>query len=428
MRTINKGLAASGLVLILVAGLSAPALAQSAGDIDFGDDSSQWANDGECDDPRFAGEGMASELVDADLARDATDCRTLFEAGSITLTAPDTGDSADISAIDFGDDTSDWARDGECDDPRFAGSAMAIELEDIDIGRDATDCRAAYEAGNITLVGESDPAMLGDIDFGDDTSEWANDLECDDPRFAGDGMASELSDTNILRDATDCRQAYEDGTITLADPDAPPVTAPVTTVPASMLEQIAARIDFGDDSGTWANDGECDDPDFTGPGVVTDPIDADRLHDASDCRAAFLAGTATLKSTVGAVGAFDYGSDTSEWANDGQCDDWRFTGPGMAKKLSSTDVMADATDCQNLEANGEVSIKPVYMPDYVLGAPYDSSGVVFGDNSSSYADDDICDDPRFEGPGTATTLLDSDSERDAADCRALFEAGKITLR
>ncbi|GAB5427280.1 MAG: hypothetical protein Devi2KO_07390 [Devosia indica] len=428
MRTINKGLAASGLVLILVAGLSAPALAQSAGDIDFGDDSSQWTNDGECDDPRFAGEGMASELVDADLARDATDCRTLFEAGSITLTAPDTGDSADISAIDFGDDTSDWARDGECDDPRFAGSAMAIELEDIDIGRDATDCRAAYEAGNITLVGESDPAMLGDIDFGDDTSEWANDLECDDPRFAGDGMASELSDTNILRDATDCRQAYEDGTITLADPNAPPVTAPVTTVPASMLEQIAARIDFGDDSGTWANDGECDDPDFTGPGVVTDPIDADRLHDASDCRAAFLAGTATLKSTAGAVGAFDYGSDTSEWANDGQCDDWRFTGPGMAKKLSSTDVMADATDCQNLEANGEVSIKPVYMPDYVLGAPYDSSGVVFGDNSSSYADDDICDDPRFEGPGTATTLLDSDSERDAADCRALFEAGKITLR
>ncbi|MBB4052481.1 hypothetical protein GGR20_002124 [Devosia subaequoris] len=424
MCTINKGLAASSLVLILVAALSAPALAQSSDEIDFGDDSSEWANDGECDDPRFAGTGMAVELEDRDVARDATDCRTLYDAGSITLATPDTGDSADVSAIDFGDDTSDWARDGECDDPRFAGSAMAVELEDIDIGRDATDCRTAYEAGNITLVGDGDPAMIGDIDFGDDTSEWANDLECDDPRFAGDGMASELSDTNILRDASDCRLAYEDGTITLVDPDA----TPVTTVPASMLEQIAARIDFGDDSGTWANDGECDDPDFTGPGVVTDPIDADRLHDASDCRAAFLAGTATLKSTAGAVGAFDYGSDTSKWANDGQCDDWRFTGPGMAKKLNSTDVMADASDCQALEANGEVSIKPVYRPDYVLGAPYDSTGVVFGDNSSSYADDDICDDPRFEGPGAATTLLDSDSERDADDCRALFEAGKITLR
>ena len=426
MRTINKGLAASSLVLILVAGLSAPALAQSAADIDFGDDSSEWANDGECDDPRFVGDGMASELVDADLARDATDCRTLFEAGSIALTAPDTGDSADISAIDFGDDSSDWARDGECDDPRFAGSAMAIELEDIDIGRDATDCRTAYEAGSITLVGEGDPAMVADIDFGDDTSEWANDLECDDPRFAGAGMASELEDINIRRDATDCRTAFEDGTITLAEAATDP--APVTTVPASMLEQIAARIDFGDDSGSWANDGECDDPDFVGPGVAGQTLDADRLHDASDCRAAFLAGTATLKSTAGAISAFDYGSDTSEWANDGQCDDWRFTGPGMAKKLSSSDVMADASDCQALEANGEISIKPVFTPDYVLGAPYDSSGVAFGDNTSSYADDEICDDPRFEGPGAASTLLDSDLERDAEDCRALFEAGQITLR
>ena len=426
MRTINKGLAASSLVLILVAGLSAPALAQSADAIDFGDDSSEWANDGECDDPRFAGDGMAGELVDADLARDATDCRTLFEAGSITLTAPDTGDSADISAIDFGDDTSDWARDGECDDPRFAGSAMAIELEDIDIGRDATDCRTAYEAGSITLVGEGDPAMLADIDFGDDTSEWANDLECDDPRFDGQGMAGQLEDINIGRDATDCRAAYEDGTITLAEAATDP--APVTTVPASTLEQIAARIDFGDDSATWANDGECDDPDFTGPGVVTDPIDADRLRDASDCRAAFVAGTATLKSTSGAIGTFDYGSDTSEWANDGQCDDWRFTGPGMAKKLSSNDVMGDASDCRALEADGEISIKPVFTPDYSLGAPYDGAGVSFGDNTSSYADDDICDDPRFEGPGAASTLLDSDRERDAADCRALFEAGEITLR
>ncbi|WP_375599035.1 hypothetical protein [Devosia sp. Naph2] len=426
MRASKKTMGASGLVLVLLAGLSAPALAQSAEDIDFGDDSSEWANDGECDDPRFTGTGMAAELVDTDLARDATDCRTLLEAGSITLAEPDTGDSADISAIDFGDDTSDWARDGECDDPRFVGSAMAVELEDVDIGRDATDCRTAYEAGSITLVGDGDPAMMADIDFGDDTSEWANDLECDDPRFAGAGMASELDDINTGRDATDCRTAYEDGTITLAE--AATDAAPVTAVSASVLEQIAARIDFGDDSSTWANDGECDDPDFTGPGVAGETLDSDRLHDASDCRAAFLAGTATLKSSGGPGVAFDYGSDTSEWANDGQCDDWRFTGPGMAKKLSGSDVMGDATDCQALEANGEISIKPVFAPDYVLGAPYDSAGVSFGDNSSSYADDGICDDPRFEGPGVASTLLDSDLERDAADCRALFEAGKITLR
>lgn len=359
MRAIGKRLGATGLTLILFAGLTAPALSQTTTDIDFGDDTSEWAND------------------------------------------------------------------GECDDPRFAGAAMATELEDIDIGRDATDCRTAYEAGTITLVGDGDPTMQADIDFGDDSSEWAKDLECDDPRFVGAGMASELEDVNIMRDASDCRQAFEDGTITLADA----TTAPVSTVSASTLEQIAARIDFGDDTSSWANDGECDDPDFTGPGVAGETLDADRLHDASDCRAAFLAGTATLKGSGGvAVSQFDYGSDSSEWANDGQCDDWRFTGAGMAKKLSSADVMADASDCRALEASGDIAIKPVFTPDYVLGAPYDSSGVSFGDNSSSYADDDICDDPRFEGPGSASTLLDSDLEHDAADCQALFEAGQITLR
>ena len=32
---------------------------------DFGDNTSQWANDGECDDPRFEGEGAAETLLDA---------------------------------------------------------------------------------------------------------------------------------------------------------------------------------------------------------------------------------------------------------------------------------------------------------------------------------------------------------------------------
>lgn len=496
MRAFSRRLGALSVSLILAAGISVPAYAQASTDIDFGDDTSQWANDGECDDPRFAGSGaaaeleeadrgkdatdcraayeagavtlaegaevagdppvgptaeidfgddssewskdgecddlrftgtgMAAELEDVDVGRDATDCRTLFEAGSITLAAADSGDAADSSAIDFGDDSSTWSKDGECDDPRFAGSAMATELEDADIGRDATDCRTAYEAGTITLVGDSDPMMLGDIDFGDDSSEWAKDQECDDPRFAGSGMASELDDANIMKDASDCRAAYEDGTIVLADnaPNPPPMTP----VSGSVLEALAARIDFGDDSGAWPKDGECDDPDFTGPGVVSDPSDSERLKDASDCRAAFLAGNASLKSANELGGIFDFGSDTSEWANDGQCDDWRFTGPGMAKKLSSVDVMSDASDCRALVESGEISIKPVFNPDYVLGAPYDSSGVAFGDNASSYANDNICDDPRFEGPGSASTLLDSDLEHDSADCQALFEQGKITLR
>jgi hypothetical protein len=53
--------------------------------VEFGDDSSPWARDGECDDPRFEGEGMAAFTVPASLHHDAFDCRTLFGQGRIRL-------------------------------------------------------------------------------------------------------------------------------------------------------------------------------------------------------------------------------------------------------------------------------------------------------------------------------------------------------
>ena len=52
---------------------------------DFGDNTSRWADDGECDDPRFEGEGAADTLLDADRGHDAADCRKLFDAGRIAL-------------------------------------------------------------------------------------------------------------------------------------------------------------------------------------------------------------------------------------------------------------------------------------------------------------------------------------------------------
>ena len=128
-----------------------------------------------------------------------------------------------------------------------------------------------------------------------------------------------------------------------------------------------------------------------------------------------------------AAAAFDFGSDFSKWANDGECDDLRFEGAGVDKKLLSEDLMGDATDCRTLLDEGKISIRLVYTPEYAAGAPYDSSDIDFGDNSSSYSNDDECDDPRFEGPGTATTLLDSDRLADADDCRAAYEAGTIVL-
>mgnify|MGYP000229687448 FL=1 len=136
------------ITAVAALGLANPAFAQS---INFGDDSSQWANDGECDDGRFSGPGLTSTpLLEVDVLADATDCRNAYKAGQLRLA----GVSSD-GTIDFGNDAGEWSNDGECDDMRFAGPGMTTTplLQD-DIMRDATDCRNAYAAGMLTLAGQ----------------------------------------------------------------------------------------------------------------------------------------------------------------------------------------------------------------------------------------------------------------------------------
>jgi len=74
-----------GLPLVLVVACEEQVVGQ-VGDqtINFGDDSSEWANDAECDDPRFVGIGAHEVNLAEDLYRDATDCRKLLEAGFVT--------------------------------------------------------------------------------------------------------------------------------------------------------------------------------------------------------------------------------------------------------------------------------------------------------------------------------------------------------
>ena len=171
-------LTAIGLLLL---GLASNSLAQTnVSSIDFGDDGSSWANDQECDDPRFGGDGMASTLVETDQLHDASDCRKLFLAGSIFLLEEIS--NPDNNGIDFGDDSSIWADDGECDDPRFQGDGMASVLDDGDRLADASDCRLLFQSGSISLVGNSTSERNNGVDFGDNSSTWSFDGQCDDPR------------------------------------------------------------------------------------------------------------------------------------------------------------------------------------------------------------------------------------------------------
>ena len=53
------------------------------GPINFGTNDSAWANDGECDDPRFEGPGTDDLTQTDDRGADASDCLSLYNAGEV---------------------------------------------------------------------------------------------------------------------------------------------------------------------------------------------------------------------------------------------------------------------------------------------------------------------------------------------------------
>lgn len=136
--------------IILAGLLMTLPLAGQAQNITFGNNGSEWARDGVCDDPRFAGPGMAQSLDEDDRGKDAADCRNAFRDGRVKLWVQSEAQAAtQCSAIRFGNNSSEWARDGECDDYRFIGKGMSSVLLSEDIGRDARDCKALCNAGLI---------------------------------------------------------------------------------------------------------------------------------------------------------------------------------------------------------------------------------------------------------------------------------------
>jgi hypothetical protein len=134
------------VLAVLVGG---PALSQS---VDWGDDSGEWARDGECDDRRFHGPGMATSLDWLNAGLDATDCKRQFDRGNISIWTWEEATAATLcSTIDFGNDSSEFANDGTCDDVRFEGRGTDGVMRSDEIGADATDCRRLCGYGVVLL-------------------------------------------------------------------------------------------------------------------------------------------------------------------------------------------------------------------------------------------------------------------------------------
>jgi len=395
---------------------NAPVFAQDASDIEFGNDTGNWTEDGECDDPRFVGDGMASSTSQDDILKDATDCRALFESGSISFSDKQYDPSLTVvDGTDLGDDSYRWAKDGQCDDARFEGDGMAVTPTLDAIKKDLTDCSYGFQTGALTLAStlpEPPETTFDGIDFGHDKGEYTNDSECDDPRFAGQGMSSiALTADNIGGDRKDCLAHYKSGKLVF------------------KANFVLDGYYFGDDASLYARDGECDDPRFSGSGMSAKPTRSGIEHDATDCMEKWSAKSIQPvdeldKNNFLILDGHVYGDDSGAYTNDGECDDPGFTGRGAADGASSENAGKDRTDCLQAYQAGSVKRAPA--------VPLDTSIVVddirFGDDESPFAKDGECDDPRFEGTGMASSFREEDAKHDATDCLAAYQAGNITLK
>ncbi|MBV1687664.1 hypothetical protein KRR38_08230 [Novosphingobium sp. G106] len=129
----------------------------------------------------------------------------------------------------------------------------------------------------------------------------------------------------------------------------------------------------------------------------------------------------------------DFGDDASKFSKDGECDDMRFSGPGMTDTtLIDSDIRHDATDCRSAYNQGRLTYQGGRRAEEPQDTGYADSGVnhiIWGDDASRFSKDGECDDKRFSGPGmTSTTLIDSDIKHDATDCRAAYTQGRLRLR
>ncbi len=270
--------------------------------------------------------------------------------------------------------------------------------------------------------------LNGDIVFGDDSSGFANDGECDDPRFQGPGAAFASGTEHLFKDATDCRTQFEAGMISLAEPEE-------MNLSGNMNMDL-----LGGDADLFGGDIPATNPiaiPDAGPFgevflALVQAFQAIPGDDAGALPLPFnLGGTAGSsapeydRATMIALTGIDFGDNSGPFSDDGECDDPRFEGPGAADFAFDDAAFTDASDCSGLYLEGLLTYIDPNSADADIVV--DSSDINFGDNTSVFADDGECDDPRFEGSGAAFASSETSRMHDANDCRSLFESGQITL-
>ena len=240
---------------------------------------------------------------------------------------------------------------------------------------DAADCHAAWEKGEIVLrqtghylvsrmasiahldndLGELDqPSDETSGTLGEDQGPWSSDGVCNDPRFAADPRwlrAVDRIDEAEGKDSTDCllgylsRQAW----------------------PIRFRPTDGEGLVFGDDSGEWPSTASVTIPGSSELLPLKAPACRTSCAMLSDCYEAWSNGHVTLILPVAVLdrlpAGFDLGGDTSEWAFDGECDDPRFEGKGMARDPLTADQARDATDCVKGLLSGAVELKRPRLQD-----------------------------------------------------------------
>ena len=187
--------------------LSGPSYAGSDAGVDFGTNQGERAFDGFCNDPRFLAQDGSHEPDRWHMFQDAADCQSAYREGHVRMRTSLEATSEQAMIDDPGVDRGVWALDSVCNDPRFLPDPRylaAVEPKVEAEGQDATDCLRGFLVRHAWPTWEDTG-----IAFGDDSSDWVFDGECDDPRFTGVAMANSPSAADILRDATDCRRAHE---------------------------------------------------------------------------------------------------------------------------------------------------------------------------------------------------------------------------